>query len=128
MATMPRTTIQSHQRLLAGSVAEESRAPRSGSSIESRWPIRSLLAIIAYDSSESAGARRQGFRFGVPVTPFEPTGKADLRTDTLDGFREQMVTKAPFLDGWSGLEGWGERRCRGIERGLLGADIILVGI
>src|ERR1700722_5732553 len=83
MATTARTTIQSHQRLLAlaGGAAEESRAPGSGRSIELSWPIRSLLLVKSTGRVILPGQSSGGTHWGIPRQPFERTAKDSLRID-----------------------------------------------
>src|SRR5271167_1013456 len=81
-AITPRMTIHSHQRLLAGSVAEDSRVPRSGSSMESRWPIRSLLSVKgnkAWFRVSLPGKTLGAIHLRFPAEHLEPTGKTHLR-------------------------------------------------
>src|SRR5271154_1948337 len=97
-ATRARATIQAHPRLLAASAAEESRSCRLGRSMESRWPIRSLLSVAAHKTdvpSESAGQDWGLPASGAPAEHFEPTGNADLRIDWTD-FRSKWLRSSPL--------------------------------
>src|SRR5208282_4042208 len=113
--TRARTTTQSHQRLLAGSAAEESRVPRSGSSMESRWPIRSLLSIKGNGSdvpSESFGQDWGYILRGPP--PNLLAYRKNRPAHRLDGFGGQMVTKpAHWMGGLQGLAGMRESHGNG---------------
>src|SRR6476646_8968792 len=99
MATTTRIKIQSHQRLLAGCAAEDSRAPGSGSSTELKWPIRSLLSKKAKLRVSPPGQDGRGCTSLHP----RPTLRAYRKNQPvhiLDGFWEKMVTKSLFCGGW----------------------------
>src|SRR5208282_1337827 len=92
MPRAARTRIQSHQRLLADCGAAESRVSRSGSSRESRWPIHSLLSVNTMIRVSLSGQDRRGYKV-VPRRTLRAYRKR-RPAHTLDGFREEMVTKA----------------------------------